>query len=247
MTIAQAQLPLYQTPPHPCGYLPGMVASNVFVDPDITLDSATYGALLGQGFRRSGTHVYRPWCDNCKACTPARLPVADFRPTRSQRRAQLANGDLVVRHLPARFEPAHYALYQAYTRARHEDGEMADASADEYRDFLIAPWADSLFIEFRLDGRVVAVAVTDVAADALSAVYTFFDPGLPQRSLGVAAILEQIALARHRGLDWLYLGYWIGSCRKMAYKGLYRPVELLHDGSWQRYLPQQPLPGQDGS
>jgi arginine-tRNA-protein transferase len=242
MTIAQRQLPLYRTPPHSCGYLPGLVASNVFVDPDITLDPGTYGVLLGQGFRRSGAHVYRPWCDNCQACVAARLPVAEFRPSRSQRRAIRANQDLEVRELAAGFDEAHYALYQAYTRQRHEDGEMANATAEDYRDFLIAGWADTRFLEFRLDGRVVAVAVTDVVDDALSAVYTFFDPTLPRRSLGVFAILKQIELARQADLSWLYLGYWISRCDKMAYKGLYRPLELLQGGRWRRYKAQQALP-----
>jgi arginine-tRNA-protein transferase len=244
MTIAQRQLPLYQTPPHSCGYLPGMIASNVFVDPDVALDAHTYSSLLSQGFRRSGSHIYRPWCDNCQACVPVRLPVTEFRPTRSQRRAQQTNRDLVIRNLPARFETEHYALYQAYTRQRHEDGDMASASAEDYQDFLIAPWADSRFVEFRLDGRVIAVAVTDVVNDAMSAVYTFFDPDLAQRSLGVFAILTQIEMARSEGLPWLYLGYWIGNCRKMAYKARYRPLELLHDGCWQHYDPDQQLPGE---
>jgi arginine-tRNA-protein transferase len=244
MTIAQQQLPLYQTPPHACGYLPELIASNVFVDPAVPLDAHSYGSLLSQGFRRSGSHVYRPWCDNCQACVPVRLPVAEFRASRSQRRAQQANSDLEIRSLPARFHPEHYALYQAYTRQRHEDGDMASASETDYRDFLIAPWADSRFLEFRLDGRLLAVAVTDVVDDALSAVYTFFDPQLPQRSLGVVAILTQIELARREGLPWLYLGYWIGNCRKMAYKARYRPLELLHGGRWQRYTPGGELPGE---
>lgn len=242
MTIAQRQLPLYQTPPHPCGYLPGMIACNVFVDPDVAMNPAAYSSLLSQGFRRSGAHVYRPWCDTCQACVPARIPVDDFKAGRSQRRARQENRGLEVRSVPAGFDPEHYALYQAYTRARHEDGEMADATIAEYEDFLVAPWCDTRFLEFRLEGRVVAVAVTDVLDDALSAVYTFYDPALQQRSLGVNAILHQIDLARSEGLTWLYLGYWIGNSRKMSYKGRYRPLELLRNGCWQRFEAQQPLP-----
>lgn len=242
MTIVHRQLPLYQTPPHDCGYLPGLIASNVFVDPDAAMGPATYGSLLSQGFRRSGAHIYRPWCDNCHACVPARIPVAAFRPDRSQRRALLASRDLEIRALPARFDPEHYALYQAYTRQRHEGGEMANASAADYRDFLIAPWCDTRFVEFRLDGRPVAVAVTDVVPDGLSAVYTFFDPALSRRSLGVLAILTQIEMARAEGRTWLYLGYWIGACRKMRYKEQYRPLELLNDGHWQRFEADDLLP-----
>jgi translation initiation factor IF-1 len=74
------------------------------------------------------------------------------------------------------------------------------------------------------------VAVSDVLDDGMSAAYTFFDPALSKRSLGSYAILWQIEEARRRNLDWLYLGYWIGSSPKMRYKGGYRPQQRFIDG-----------------
>ena len=56
------------------------------------------------------------------------------------------------------------------------------------------------FFEFHIGGRLVALAVTDMPADGLSAVYTFFDPELAPRSLGTFAILRQIAHAQALGL-----------------------------------------------
>lgn len=243
MTRAQRQLLLYQSPPHPCGYLDGQSASSVFIDPDARMDGACYGALLAQGFRRSGSHVYRPQCAACQACVSARIPVADFRPRRRHRRTLRANSDLQLRITAPRFDPRHFALYQAYTGHRHKDGEMASSSAAEYRDFLIADWCQSEFLEFWLQDRLVGVAVTDRIPDGLSAVYTFFDPTLGGRSLGVHAILSQIARARELGLRHLYLGYWIGACDKMRYKAGYRPLELLLDGQWQTYPEGLALPG----
>jgi arginine-tRNA-protein transferase len=76
--------------------------------------------------------------------------------------------------------------------------------------------------------------VVDHLDDALSSVYTFFDPDLPKRSLGTWAVLWQVAEARRLGLRWVYLGYWIEECRKMAYKGRFRPLERLADGVWRR-------------
>lgn len=246
MNHARRELLLYQSPPHPCGYLDGRAASSVFVDPDAALDPASYGQLLAQGFRRSGAHVYRPQCPACQACVPARIPVDAFRPRRSQRRTWRGNADLTVHSGPPRFDREHYALYQAYTAARHEDGEMADASPAEYSDFVMADWCDGEFMEFRLEGRLVALAVTDRVPDGLSAVYTFFDPALTSRSLGVYGVLSQIDRARELGLPWLYLGYWIGNCRKMRYKQEYRPLELLLDGRWQRVAAGDPLPSLTG-
>jgi leucyl-tRNA---protein transferase len=88
------------------------------------------------------------------------------------------------------------------------------------------------FFEFRLEGQLIAVAVTDVLPNGLSAVYTFYDPDEERRSLGRFAILWQIAEARRLELNAVYLGYWIKNCRKMNYKTEYRPIELHVNQRW---------------
>ena len=206
------------------------------------MDMATYSELLHYGFRRSGSMVYAPRCEDCRQCVSVRVPVVDFKPRRSQRRVLQANSDIEMREHPAQFNSEHYELYRSYTTARHEDGDMADASAEDYLGFLSAEWCDTLFLEFRLGRRLVAVAVTDLPADGLSAVYTFFDPELSARSLGTFAILRQIRHAQELELPYLYLGYWIRDSRKMAYKINFRPIELWRDGHWLRLAPSAPLP-----
>ncbi len=243
MKKASRQLPLYLSAPHPCSYLPDRQSNTLFADPDQPMDMASYGELLRYGFRRSGKMVYAPRCEDCQQCVSVRVPVADFSLRRSQRRVLRVNSDLRTRVAPADFNPAHYALYRRYTAARHQGGDMSEASATEYLDFLRTDWCSTCFIEFLLDGRLVAVAVTDLPADGLSAVYTFFDPILANRSLGTYAILHQIEYARSLDLRHLYLGYWVRDSRKMAYKIDFRPIELWRDGQWQRLEPSDPLPG----
>jgi len=228
------QLPLYLSAPHSCSYLPDRMSSTLFVDPDEPMDMESYGELLQYGFRRSGRIVYSPRCENCQQCVSVRVPVNEFRPRRSQRRILRANQDLRLVERPPRFDEEEFALYQRYTRARHEDGEMADATPESYLSFLSADWCDTRFLTYRLGQRLAAVAVTDHTDVGLSAVYTFFDPDLSSRSLGTAAILFQIERARALGLTYLYLGYWIRDSRKMAYKIDYRPIELWQDGQWRR-------------
>ena len=233
--VPSAKLLLFATPEHECSYLPQQGATTLFVDPDFPKDPEVYTLLSRNGFRRSGEHVYRPDCRSCKACVPVRLPVREFRPRRAQRRAWRANDDLRASTKPARFEQAHFALYRRYLRARHPGGGMDDTSPKQYREFLLSSWADTVLYELKLGEHLMGVCVTDRLVDGLSAVYTFFDPDLPWRSLGTYCILWQIAEARRLGLDWLYLGYWIADSGKMTYKVNFRPQERFIDGAWRRW------------
>jgi arginine-tRNA-protein transferase len=135
----------------------------------------------------------------------------------------------------AAFEEEHYRLFSRYLKARHAPGVMASSSREEYIEFLAANWVLTSFVEFRAGDTLLAVAVVDHLQDALSAVYTFYDPDCAERSLGVCAVLWQIEEARGLGLSWLYLGFWIEGCRKMAYKDRYRPLEALIEGQWRGF------------
>ena len=233
-----SSIALYLTPEHDCSYLPGRLARTLFIDPTTAPDPALYQYLLNAGFRRSGDHVYRPHCSACQACVPVRLLAAEFRPRRSQRRCWRANAEKIrVQVKPPEFEQEHFELYLRYIGSRHSEGGMADADEERYLAFLTTRWCPGEFVEFRLDDRLLAVAVTDVLSDALSAVYTFFDPELSAFSPGTFAILWQIAEARHRGLRHLYLGYWIGDCNKMNYKDRFRPLEAWDGRQWKRFGP----------
>lgn len=234
----ERQLALYLTAEHPCSYLAGLRARTLFVDPLARLETATYQALVDQGFRRSGSHVYRPACRGCARCVPVRIPVTDFHPDRSQRRNWARNApDLRLVDAPAAFHPAHFALYLRYLASRHPDGSMADdTSRESYRRFLVDPWGgETHFLELRLGERLAGVAVTDRLVRGLSAVYTFFDPELAPQAPGTLAVLAQIEVARRLGLPYLYLGYWIGACRKMAYKDRFRPIEAWDGRVWRRF------------
>jgi len=205
----------------------------IYVAPDLSLGRDTYTALVMNGFRRSGDLVYRPHCRTCQACLPTRIPVEKFRPSRAQRRTWDRNRELAATRKPARYEEEHYRLYLRYLQARHVEGQMSDSSPEDYIGFLGSCWADTEFCEFRADGRLLAVAVMDVLEHGLSAVYTFFDPDQPQRGLGTHAVLWLVEEARRRGLPWVYLGFWIAGCRKMAYKNRFQPLQVLRRRGWE--------------
>ncbi len=231
-------LKIYPTGMHPCSYLPGLIARNAVVDPDYEMTPDIYDYLIKSGFRRSGEQVYRPYCHTCEECVTTRIPVASFKRSRSQKRNWNLNKDLVVKINHDGFRDEYLPLYQRYLMSRHESKDF-----EGVEKFLVADWCDIQFIEFYSVNEnnneensheeiLIGVAVIDAVKSGFSAVYTFFDPEVDNRSLGVYAILWQIEYAKNHDLEYVYPGFWIKDCRKMNYKTRFQPIEGLIKGNW---------------
>jgi len=228
-----SELRFFQAADHPCPYLKGKQATNVFVDPNQEIDSGVYAFLSNYGFRRSGKQVYKPRCSNCEACLPIRVVINDFTPSKSQKRCLKKNEDLTPYQLSDIRNDECYALYEKYITGRHDDGDMYPPSYKQYTDFLSNSWGATRYLALRdQNKKLVSIAVVDLLHNGLSAMYSFFDPDEMKRSLGVYNILYQILWAQDQDLAFLYLGYLIHDCKKMSYKKAYQPYQVLINNEW---------------
>ncbi len=236
--MTSRQLQLYITTESPCGYFTDRMSSNLVPDPKLRLNAPIYNQLIQHGFRRSGAHCYRPHCNSaqngCQACIACRLAVNDFKSSRSQRRCLNKNQDLILSVTTAGFSDECFQLYRRYLNSRHIDGSMADPTEEDFKQFLYCDWSETQFLEFRQNGKLLAVAVTDMVSNGLSAVYSFFDPEMERRSLGTYCVLKQVDHAKQLGLEYVYLGYWIKDHPKMHYKNNFKPLQIYSNEKWQR-------------
>jgi len=233
----------YLTAPAPCPYLDGRMERKVFTH--LVGDRApTLNDILTQGgFRRSQNIAYRPACEGCKACVSVRVVVDKFRWTKAFRRIANLNADLITEEIRPAPSSEQYGLFRRYLARRHASGGMADMSVLDYAMMVEDTHVRTTMVEYRMHdadggafGRrrepLVGCALTDVLADGLSMVYSFYEPAADRRSLGTYMILEHIDRAKRHGLPYVYLGYWVRGSPKMGYKERFRPQEHLSHQGW---------------
>lgn len=229
----------YVTAPQPCPYLEGRMERKLFCALQGDQSEKLNDALSKQGFRRSQNVLYRPSCADCAACLSARIRVADFEPSKSQKRV-LRRNEGMVRHPTSPWATDdQYDLFRRYLDCRHADGGMADMDVFEFAAMVEETPVRSRLIEYRRPlakdearGALMAVCLTDVLDDGLSMVYSFFEPDRPKQSLGTYIILDHVQIAREMGLPYVYLGYWVPGSDKMGYKARFSALEVYHDREW---------------
>jgi len=230
----------YVTAPQTCPYLDGRMERKLFTALQGDHAQKLNDALSKQGFRRSQNVLYRPSCAECSACISARIRVADFEPSRTQKRVMRRNASLRRNATSPWATEDQYALFRRYLDHRHADGGMADMDIFEFAAMIEETPIRSRVIEYSRPpgpgerGRpLAAVCLTDLLDDGLSMVYSFYDPAMMEASLGTHVVLDHVAIAREAGLPYVYLGYWVPGSRKMGYKAKFGALEIYKGGRWQ--------------
>ena len=111
---------------------------------------------------------------------------------------------------------------------------MEDYSYEDFSSTLFSTNVCTRALEYRLDDRLMGLAIIDILETGISAVYTFYDPDMPGRSLGTYSILKELELTAAISPDkHLYLGFWLCGLKQMDYKRRFRPFEVYWNGKWQ--------------
>ncbi len=185
--------------------------------------------LIERGWRRFGPEYFRPICRGCDACISLRVPVREFRFSKSQRRvARKCDGVRVEIGTP-RADAERVDLYRKWHVTREAACGWQENPLDEegYRRQFCFPHSCGREMSYWIGTRLVGVGLVDEMPDSLSSTYFFFDPAFNRLSLGVYSALCEISLASHLGKAYVYFGYRVSGCKSLMYKSGFRPHELL--------------------
>lgn len=219
-----------------CSYLPEQVARLPLCVPTEAITLERMDQLLASGYRRNGAFFYRTQCEQCNACEPTRLAPNRFAPSRSQKRVWKKNESALETRLgPALVDEQRVRLFNAHRSQRKLDGGSPAIDRLDYQSFLLNAACEVFELSFWLDKQLIAVSITDVGANSLSAVYCFFDPNASKFSPGTYSILKQIDIGRQLGRQWLYLGLYVAANRHLNYKARFQPHQRLVRGAWQEF------------
>ena len=246
------QIRFFLTAPSACPYLPDRFERKVFAHLPLSEGASVNDSLTQVGFRRSQNIAYRPACEACSACVSARIPIADYVFSRSERKVLARTADIERNLVEAEATMEQFDLLRRYLTARHADGGMAEMTWPDYVAMVEDTAVRTHLIEYRIaatdggPGDLVACALVDAMSDGLSLVYSYYDPTLGRRSLGSFVILDHVHQAARSSQPYVYLGYWVRGSEKMDYKVRFSPIELLRPDGWTlaaaRDLPKVGLP-----
>jgi arginyl-tRNA--protein-N-Asp/Glu arginylyltransferase len=217
--------------PHPCAYLPAESAS---LEARVMLDvgAVELELLLERGWRRFGPVYFRPACPACNECVSLRVVVANFQPSKSQRRAVRACERLRRVVGEPRVDADRLALYAKWHADREgvRGWEPNPQTREAYRLEFAFPHPsarEAAFYDDDAGGRLVGVGLFDETPNALSAAFFFYDPKYASQSPGTANVVSLIADARAQRRPHVYLGYRVAGCASLSYKARFGPHELL--------------------
>ena len=188
--------------------------------------------MLERGHRRFGPDYFRPACSPCGQCISTRIVVAEFKASRSQRRARNRAAHLRIMVGPPQIDTERLELYHKWHAEREGAREWSPSALtfeDYFHQFAFPhPCGRELaYYDDSAGGKLIAIGICDETPRAWSAVYCFYDPEYHRLSLGTTNVLTMIDIAQAQGKPHVYLGYQVNACASLKYKASFHPQEML--------------------
>jgi len=204
--------------------------------------------LLADGWRHFGEQFFRYSLgvheDEIRRVIPLRIRLANFSPSKSQRRVLRQNADLDVTIHPVEVTDESADLFQRH-KQRFKFG-VPDSLFDFLSDDPANVPCEALEVAVHQHGDLVAASYFDVSANSLSAVYGMFNPDLASRSLGIFTMLKEIEFAMSKGKEFYYQGYAYEGESFYDYKKRFRGTQCFDwKENWELYLPATTLTADD--
>jgi len=198
------------------------------------LDEKDLEKLLSIGFRHFGEIFFKPLCRHCRKCISLRIPVRQFKPSRSVRRLFNRN-----KHFQISFEKPKPSLesFSLYNKHKKRFKRRMYESFELYVKSFFHPFPFNKVLSIKDGNHLVALSHLDVTKNTMSAVYCYFDEKYKKFSPGKFSVYKEIELAREMGIKWLYLGYHVPGNRHTQYKINFKPSQFLTEwGKWVNYI-----------
>jgi arginine-tRNA-protein transferase len=224
---------LFQPVVEKCPYIDSMISinENMLIT---ELEDHDLEMLLSAGYRHFGEVFFRPLCTHCRSCISIRIPVQQFSPSKSVRRLfnRSKHFNVTLEKPVPRME-----TFELYNQHKKRFKRQPSESYGLYVKSFFHPFPFNRMLSIRDGDKLVALSHVDVTANAMSAVYCYFDEAYARFSPGKFAVYKEIKMAKELGIQWLYLGYYIPQNRHTFYKIHFKPNQLMtEDNKWIDYI-----------
>ncbi|MDR0579611.1 MAG: arginyltransferase [Campylobacteraceae bacterium] len=227
--MKEPQIVEFSTLPHECSYLKGKICTmhyKYILDCPFSLNST----LVERGWRRFGLYFSRPNCKKCTECINLRIDVKNFKFSHSAKRIFKKNQNTQMIICEPSLTQKHLELYEKYHKfmSAKKGWKYYELTPKSYFELHVAGCGRfGKEVLYFYENKMVAVDLIDFTDNGISSIYFFYDPDFFKFSLGRYSIYQQILLAQRKGLDWIYLGYYVKECPSLVYKAEYEPHQLL--------------------
>lgn len=201
------------------------------------LHKADFDRLMAEGWRNFGCKFFRYSLavnddDIFLHVIPLRVRLSDLKLSHSQKRVLKKNGDFQITIEPVNITDE---VVDLFFRHRERFTEYPPENIYVYLsdDPANRPVEGKQFNVRDGSGKLLAVGITNVGEECLSAVYSCFEPAEKSRSLGIFLMLKEIEYAQFLGMSYYYHGYAYDKPSYYDYKKRFTALEAFDwKGKW---------------